>query len=462
MSKKLSNSKKASRRDFLKKSVIAGSSAMALGGGSLALGNAIENDSIDSKEAVKKSFSLFRKEYNTIDDAYEISADYERMDHKNIIFGRWGWDPKYNVPEGRAISFLTKFTGEVPNPLKNDKEYSPMAHALEIASWAGHDTGAPFSNAALSNKGPSNTWETFINPKKDPYKFESTEEAKKYVKRAASFLGADEVGIAPYDERWTYSKEFDILNVLIEKMEPNEASHKPVELPFEVKSVIAVAFEMDYDALKCDGLINGATVGLEYSHMTEVTHKIAVFLNQLGYKAIPSGNDTGLSIPIAIQAGLGEYSRMGTLVSEKYGSRVRLAKVYTDLELTPDRPKTFGVQDFCTKCKKCAEHCPSDAISLEDKPSLKPSVASISSNSGVKKWYQDNEKCFSHWEKIGTGCGVCLTVCPYNKIENWVHDLSKMVVSAPVGRDIARQLDDAFGYGDMGPQHVNDFWNKED
>ena len=42
-----------------------------------------------------------------------------------------------------------------------------------------------------------------VPKRKEPYVFESPEEAKKYIKRAAIFLGADEVGIAPYDERWT-------------------------------------------------------------------------------------------------------------------------------------------------------------------------------------------------------------------------------------------------------------------
>ena len=75
---------------------------------------------------------------------------------------------------------------------------------------------------------------------------------------------------------------------------------------------------------------------------------------QPGRSNIPAGNDTALSIPIAAQAGLGELSRMGTLVTEEYGSRVRLAKVFTDLEIKPDRPKTFGVWAFCKRCKKCA------------------------------------------------------------------------------------------------------------
>ena len=109
----------------------------------------------------------------------------------------------------------------------------------------------------------------------------------------------------------------------------------------------------------------------------------------------------------------------------------------------------------------CADHCPSKAIPLDEEPSEKPTVNSISSHPGVKKWYHDNERCFSQWEKFGTGCGICLTVCPYNKPDTWVHDLSKLVVSVPIGRDIARQLDDAFGYGNIKPENVEEFWDQQ-
>ena len=447
-----------SRRRFLQKSALAG-----LGAGGLAMVATDQNEGKRGPFKEKKSFSLFRKEYDTIDEAYEIAPDYQRMDHKHTIFARWAWDPKYYKPQGRGISFLVKDLGAVPNPNAHIKGYSPLEQALKHASWAGHEEGTPLSKAALSNKGPLNDWDKFSNPRvKEPYRFASPEEAGKYIKRAARFLGADEVGIAPYDDRWTYTKEFDVEAVLKNGQTPETASHEDIVFPFKVKSVIAFTFEMNYEAVKAPGVLMDTAAGLEYSHMSEVTHKVSVFLNELGYKAIPAGNDVGLSIPIAIQAGLGEISRMGTLISEKHGSRVRLAKVYTDLELQPDKPKSFGVMDFCIKCKKCAEHCPSNAISLEDEPGIEPTVKSISSNRGVKKWYHDNEKCFSQWEKMGASCGICLAVCPYNKLDNWVHTLSEMVVSAPVGRDIARQLDDAFGYGKIKPENVDDFWNKKD
>jgi ferredoxin len=64
----------------------------------------------------------------------------------------------------------------------------------------------------------------------------------------------------------------------------------------------------------------------------------------------------------------------------------------------------------------------------------------------------------TEWERNGSACGVCLTVCPYNKLDSWHHDLAEMVVSVPVGRDIARELDDFFGYGKSDPKIAEYFW----
>ena len=455
VTKKKSKNKEG-RRKVLLRAALAGVSAPVLG---YADGEIAKEEDLTPKKAKKKGFSLFKKYYNTVDDQYYIDPNYQRMDQKNTIFSRVAWDSPIGLPAGQFISFSAKSSGDVPSPLEEFPGFGPLEHALDSAAFALHDRATPLSIAGVHNKGVLNNWDELANPKtKHKHHFKSPAEAAKYVKRASRFLGADEVGIAPYDERWTYSKWYDVEPVINQQ---GEGIHEDAKFPFEPKSVIAVSFEMDYDSLKTPGYIGGASVQMEYSAMAEVTFRIAVFLNKLGYKAIPAGNDVGISIPIAAQAGLGELSRMGTLISGKYGSRVRLAKVYTDLEIEPDRPVGFGVWEFCTKCKKCAEACPSDAISL-DEPTLEPSVPSISSHPGVRRWYQDNEKCMDQWEKLGMGCNVCLVVCPYNKIDNWVHDLSKLVVSAPVGRDIARQLDDAFGYGEFKEESIQEFWDQED
>ncbi|MGD1973142.1 MAG: hypothetical protein PVH37_22010 [Desulfobacterales bacterium] len=58
--------------------------------------------------------------------------------------------------------------------------------------------------------------------------------------------------------------------------------------------------------------------------------------------------------------------RFGYLITKKFGPRVRLAAVTTDLPLMVDKPVDIGVEDFYRDCKKCAVCCPSNSIAMED------------------------------------------------------------------------------------------------
>jgi hypothetical protein len=57
-------------------------------------------------------------------------------------------------------------------------------------------------------------------------------------------------------------------------------------------------------------------------------------------------------VPFAIEAGIGELSRLNKLVTPEFGPAVRLCKVFTDLPMACDTPIDFGLE-FCKKCKKC-------------------------------------------------------------------------------------------------------------
>jgi epoxyqueuosine reductase len=124
-----------------------------------------------------------------------------------------------------------------------------------------------------------------------------------------------------------YSHELNLL-----KME-----HRPVELPEGCTNAVVMAVEMDYEscAYSPDG-ISGASTGLGYSQQAVVANLVATFICGLGYRAIPSGNDTGPTVPLALAAGLGELGRMGLLITEEFGPRVRLCKLFTDLPLAFD------------------------------------------------------------------------------------------------------------------------------
>jgi reductive dehalogenase len=235
------------------------------------------------------------------------------------------------------------------------------------------------------------------------------------IKSVARFFGASLVGVCKLNRQWLYSHVTNDLT----------GEHMPLEIPGDYRYAIAIAVEMEFAYIKTSpaGGASAAT-GLAYSKMAFVAGLLAQFIRGLGHRAIPSGNDTALSIPIAIEAGLGELGRHGLLITEKLGPRVRLCKVFTDLPLVADAPRFFGVIEFCKRCMICAENCPSKAISFGKMTTQAPT---ISNNPGVLKWPIDPEQCYRFWGANRTDCSNCIRVCPYNQEEGWHHDLVRAV-----------------------------------
>ena len=147
--------------------------------------------------------------------------------------------------------------------------------------------------------------------------------------------------------------------------------------------------------------------------MSFVRALLGEFIRNLGYTAIQCGNDTGLSVPLAIDAGLGQLGRHGLLITPQFGSRIRLCKIFTDLPLHADQPIDFGVTTFCRQCKRCAEACEVDAISMDDEPTFTPTCKS--NNPGVLKWPVNAERCYEFWCDNGGDCSTCIAVCPYTR-----------------------------------------------
>ncbi|TCX51697.1 reductive dehalogenase [Dehalobacter sp. 14DCB1] len=421
-----------------------------------------------------------------------------------------------------GVLFFPQHDGTVPLLRQKEVGWRQLDVALSIAAWSveywyNGFTALGFGPAGIIQHYPINpetnemakepvvfqsmfNWDnTMAEDKRSQglqWKFNSAEEATKIVKKAARFLGADLVGIAPYDDRWTYGNwcrpktmPFKLPNGRTVYMPYNldkYLKNREVEVfgqsifeadwvkyaGFQPKNVIALAFEMDYESYRTSpSIIEGAGTGKIYSTMGEVSFKLATFLRELGYYAIPSGNDTGMSVPIAVQAGLGEAGRNGMLVTQKYGPRVRIAKVYTDLELVPDKPRSFGVREFCRLCMKCADACPSQAISHEKEARvLQPQDCGTSEVPYTLKWHVDAHRCHSFWAYNSGECGNCIAVCSWNKIGQWNHDIARIATQVPLVQDAARKFDEWFGYnGPVNPEEriesgyvtnmVNDFWS---
>ncbi|AGA68909.1 reductive dehalogenase [Desulfitobacterium dichloroeliminans LMG P-21439] len=421
-----------------------------------------------------------------------------------------------------GVLFFGQHTGVMPHQRSKETGNTLLDDALQAGVWAvefdfhgfnATDNGpgtviTPYPINPMTNEIANEpvmvpglyNWDNIdvesVRQQGKQWKFKSKEEASKMVKKAACFLGADLVGIAPYDERWTYSTwgrkipkpckmpngrtklmPWDLPKVLSgggvevfghEKFEPDWEKYAG----FKPKSVIVFVLEEDYEALRTSpSVIANAATGKVYSSMGGVSYKIAVFLRKLGYYAAPSGNNTGLNVPMAVQAGLGEAGRNGLLITQKFGPRHRISKVYTDLELAPDKPRKFGVREFCRLCKKCADACPAQAISHEKDPKvLQPGDCEESENPYTEKWHVDSNRCGSFWAYNGGLCANCVAVCSFNKIETWNHDVARIATRIPLLQDAARKFDEWFGYsGPVNPDErlesgyvqnmVKDFWN---
>lgn len=122
---------------------------------------------------------------------------------------------------------------------------------------------------------------------------------------------------------------------------------------------------------------------------------------------------------LALDAGLGEVGRQGYLITPREGARVRVFAVLTDMPLKADKPISFGVDEFCVNCLKCAETCPSESIPLGEK---------IIHN-GVEKWKLEAESCFRYWGEVGTDCGICMASCPFSRPDTMFHFIIKWFVA---------------------------------
>jgi reductive dehalogenase len=364
--------------------------------------------------------------------------DY-RYDQKNEVFKRAVWDDQIRVWASRLYSEVT---------FQNRPGYRQLDYALRNAAWnLEYDSGCGNSqgNSGLfSWTRVTDKIRRFIDAGEKLNR--SPAELSSIVKKAARFLGADLVGICPVHPNLIYSHEYNLFT----------KKHYPIDLPENHSSAVVIAIEMKQEEIAhSPNAIGGAATGLGYSRMAFVANLVATYIRGLGYQAAPSGNDTALSIPLAIAAGLGELGRMGMLVTEKFGPRVRICKVFTDMPLTLDTYKPFGVTEFCMTCKKCAKHCPSQSICNGD-----PTVSgeSISNHSGVLKWYINPEKCYKFWVKNWLDCTNCISVCPFNKPPGHIHDATRNVIrNTSAFNRFFVWLDDLLGYGK--PFQAKEYWD---
>ena len=351
----------------------------------------------------------------SVSDIYSVQQNYKRFDQRYNMTRQSLWNPSFVELRKEQQSNLQRLLGQ------DMRGYALLDSAFNRGATAN------LRNARFEINRPNhlgNAWQPLGEPISKRHWATSPSEASRVVEKVAGLYGADEVGFCELDRRWVYSHYYDEESKqsfpIVFSDEPRYESYsEPIQLedgtqviPKEMAHVVVLLFEMDDEGIStAPTLTQMATTNVAYSKISYTTVMVAEFLRGLGYNAIPSANCTALSIPLAIEAGLGQLGRHAKLINPKYGPRCRISKVITDLPLKHGEPIDFGVTEFCSTCKRCAEACPAQAI-----PYGETSLAPVNecNSGGFLAWHLDHKKCYRYWSKVGTNCGICVAVCPYN------------------------------------------------
>ncbi len=294
-------------------------------------------------------------------------------------------------PKQEVLDLLPEITGNKINGLNETVARNPkpiMWHDPNIIAHA--EVQKYFSQQGNAHKdisqfavgtGTGQLEMPEIAPKRPDW---TPEESSVNVKEAALARDADLVGITSLDQSWVF--------------EGFEADYK---------WMVILAVEMDYDNLsEAPGVRAQNEVKLQYMRGTQAAYKLAGWMREQGWDARAHGGPHAgpvLMIPGAIQAGLGELGKHGSMINRQFGSSFRLANVLTNMPLNPDTPDKFGSDEFCLSCQLCTNVCPVDAIT-PDKKLVR----------GEQKWYVDFDKCILFFVE-NNGCAMCLPACPWSR-----------------------------------------------
>lgn len=204
-------------------------------------------------------------------------------------------------------------------------------------------------------------------------------------------------------KEYVYSQGVDIIHF----------TKLPKDLIFQEFGILfdnAIVLAMEMSQEKIDLAPSQATFKMvfdTYDSLGIAANKIAAFLREHGYAAQadhPLGG-TALYPPLAQSAGIGYVGKHGLLITPKFGSRIRLAAVYTSIQNLPDSKENnhSWIDEYCKMCGLCIKQCPPQAI-LEE---------TIMHETGIKTDIIQRD-CFEYFV-VNYGCSVCIKVCPFSE-----------------------------------------------
>ena len=157
------------------------------------------------------------------------------------------------------------------------------------------------------------------------------------------------------------------------------------------------------------------------SFIDSVMLQTGLLIERQGYKFLPiaasqsvrGGDDRYTGVfqhkTAARMAGLGSIGKSGLFLSDKFGPRVRLGTILTDMPFDTATPHD---NDVCIDCDACVRACPAMAITGNawHEGATREEIVSAQACSEYMK---------AKFQHIGRGvvCGICMKVCPVNRIK---------------------------------------------
>lgn len=336
-----------------------------------------------------------------------LAGEVERFDERDAVFARLRLNPEneecYRAyyddrPEQKEVDAKRRAKGLLGSLGSIDNSYQPL-NAMVHASFDIPDILGPLAKSSPVEGEERKQWDPAL--------------ATEMVKQFALHVGADMVGICRVNPLWIYSN----------RGETHYNNYHDWGKKLDDFPPFAVVFltEMNWDHVSAaPHSPSVAESANDYSKGAYLSTVIGRWFAHMGYRGIAQNTrnyDANL-VPLAVDAGLGEVGRQGYLIAPKYGARVRVFATLTDMELIPDKPLSLGIDEFCERCKKCSDTCPSRSIPGGEKTVV----------NGIRRWKLEEESCFEYWSKIGTDCSICMAVCPFSRPDTFSHKLVRFML----------------------------------
>lgn len=407
----------------------------------------------------------------TAAEMYELQPmKFVRFDEKYSM----GSQPYWNEAAGEdRKAFRAK---RIKMAEKGHPGYDPLAWAVEHAAdsflelvgykkLGGADCGPTAWHSSYAFDGAKEglpAWGTeAVEERQEPWTA-SLEETAATIRKAGKLFGADEVGFCHLDRNWVFNNYYDTETRTEHPIkfsdepgyeqynEPTHLEDGTFVIPKEASNVVVLLHEWPGGPAAAEfapTLLTHSVSVAAYSKFVPTLWMTAEFIRSLGYYAIPCGNDIALTIPLAVDAGLGQVGRHSSLINPKYGSRCRISKIFTNMPLPHDGAKDFGITEFCDVCDKCGLKCGGKAIPTGPRSFEAVNECNVT---GINLWMVDAKKCFDYQNRVGSTCSICTRMCPWTKGHNWVHPTTRWFIMHCRWDWLNKfwvWLDDVLGYG---------------